>query len=254
MSASSPRGDASCMSSPRSPNTGTRRVVVGNDVLDLADPRCLRIPLDGRFADRVLAGEERERIRSSTEPRRALWRTWAAKEAAYKVVSKLRGAPPPFVHSRFLVRENPTGSMIVTYGNVSVPVQEERSENPEALHVVAWYPAGWRVVEAAVGPLPDDPPPLRRLTQRERRAIHSPASGWVRLRARARAAALMSVPETDLEIVCEDGPTGRSAPNLLVGGRTAVWDVSLSHHGRWIGWALARGGGGSGSGGLRDGS
>ena len=40
---------------------------------------------------------------ASDRPDELLWRLWAAKEAAFKVVSKIRGAPPLFVHPAFRV-------------------------------------------------------------------------------------------------------------------------------------------------------
>lgn len=200
------------------------------------------MPLDGRFVDRVCAEGERARIRAAPEPRRALWRAWAAKEAAYKVVSKRLGSPPPFVHARFRVDEHATGRGTVTFRDLSVPFREEPTSDADALHLVAWHPADSPTIEAAVEPLPPGPAPLHRLSERERRAVHSAASGWVRLTARARASVLLGRPDADLQIVCDDGPPGRAAPRLLVGGRATGWDVSLSHHGRWVAWALCRGG------------
>lgn len=236
--------------------------LVGNDVVDLSHPRCREMPLDGRFVARVLAEEEHARIAVSPEPRRTLWRIWAAKEAAYKVVSKLRGSPPPFVHAHFLVRggtadertergaphaaatRSPgkggpwTGT--VSFEELRLPVRESPGPSPAALHVVSWLTDSTPALEAGVERLPHDPPPLHRLGERERAAVHSAASGWVRLRARARAAHVLGLPEADLEIVCDPGPPGRSVPRLLVGGEIGPWDVSLSHHGDWIAWALGR--------------
>ena len=76
---------------------------VGVDVVDLDDPRCVGKQRDDRFLRRILADAERKRVRESHDPAVTLWRTWAAKEAAYKVISKIRAAPPPFVHAAFRV-------------------------------------------------------------------------------------------------------------------------------------------------------
>ena len=65
--------------------------VVGNDVVDLDQPRCAGKAEDTRFVDRVFTAFERERIVEAPDPDRALWRRWAAKESAYKVVTKLLG-------------------------------------------------------------------------------------------------------------------------------------------------------------------
>lgn len=237
--------EESSPASPSPPGNPTRSLVVGNDVVDLSHPRCRGIPLEGRFVDRVCTADERARILASAEPRRALWRTWAAKEAAYKVASKVLGSPPPFVHDRFRVHTEGGGDGAgaggyVAFRDLRIPFREEPGAPPEALHVVAWLPAGSHRLEATVERLPGGPPPLERLGEREKAAVHSPASAWVRLHARARAADLMGLPESGLEIVCHPGPPGRSAPRLLVAGRPGGWDVSLSHHGGWIAWALGR--------------
>ena len=76
---------------------------VGVDVVDLHDPRCRGKEDEPRFLARVLSVEERALVTRSPAPATKLWRLWAAKEAAYKVVSKVRGAPPPFVHAQFRV-------------------------------------------------------------------------------------------------------------------------------------------------------
>ena len=76
---------------------------VGNDVVDLGDPRIAEVR--ERFVVRVCCEEERARIAASPEPRRLLWSLFAVKEAAYKVVSKL-GPRPVFAHRRFVVAED----------------------------------------------------------------------------------------------------------------------------------------------------
>ncbi len=64
---------------------------VGNDVVDLAAPGNLGKNGDGRFCGRVFAAEERVLIAGAARPDAFLWAFWAAKEAAYKAVS--RGDP-----------------------------------------------------------------------------------------------------------------------------------------------------------------
>jgi phosphopantetheine--protein transferase-like protein len=213
---------------------------VGNDVVDLAHPRCRDAPLDGRFVERVLADSEREALRAASEPRRTLWRTWAAKEAGYKVVSKRLGEPPPFEHARFVVAHDAARGGTVRYDDLEVPFRMEALAITDVLHVVAWWPAGDVDLRTEAAPLPEGPAPVHRLTVRERRAIHSPASGWVRVLARGRAEGLPDMSGGPVEIVCSAGPPGRTAPRLLVNGGPAPWDVSLSHHGGWVGWALGR--------------
>jgi hypothetical protein len=48
----------------------------------------------------------------------------------------------------------------------------------------------------------------------------------------------MTVDEARVEIVCAPGPASQRPPRVLLDGRDAEADVSLSHDGRWIAWAL----------------
>ncbi|MFW6200557.1 MAG: 4'-phosphopantetheinyl transferase family protein, partial [Gemmatimonadota bacterium] len=76
---------------------------IGNDVVDLRDPRCRGKEADERFLRRVFTDDERRAIVEATDPAPALWIRWAAKEAGFKVVTKLLGSPPPFEHRAFRV-------------------------------------------------------------------------------------------------------------------------------------------------------
>ena len=78
-------------------------VILGNDVVDLTDPRCPGKASDRRFLRRVFTEPEAAAIRESPTPDLTLWQYWAAKEAAFKAVSRLLPSPPPFEHARFQV-------------------------------------------------------------------------------------------------------------------------------------------------------
>lgn len=227
----------------------TRRAYVGNDVVDLEDPRTLGRHEDARFLGRVLCAAERVALASSDDPFTGLWAFWAAKEAAYKVASKLRGSPPVFAHAAFVVTwpEEAQGAWAgrVEYEDVRVPVRVVR--HGSALHAVA------ATSRAGVSAALEGLEPLRaagvewgerldalldRFTEREADAIHSVASAAVRLRARRALALALRVEESALEIICDPGVKGRRPPRVLLGGEPAAADVSLSHHGGWIAWAV----------------
>ena len=63
----------------------------------------------------------------------------------------------------------------------------------------------------------------------------------MRLGARAALSTALGVEEGRLEIVCAPGATGRRPPRVLLDGSPAAADVSLSHHGNWIAWAILLG-------------
>lgn len=251
--------------------------VVGNDVVDLTDPRCEGKAGDARFVARICAAPEAESIRGAQDPDRALWLTWAAKEAAFKVVSKLLPGPPPFEHARFLVTlpealANEPGGRAPASGReagrlpLAGEVRYDRRTLPyraglyaDAVHVVAWSPGaeaaedgelpeevswGLRAMSpAGGGPRDEDwKPALRpRFTDREWSHVRTRASALVRLAAREAAAQRLDEAEGTLEIVCPGGPPGRTPPVLFRRGEPSPLDVSLSHHGRLVAWALAPG-------------
>ena len=221
-------------------------VLVGNDVVDLTAPRATDRHLDERFLGRVFTDAERAGILADDDPSLRLWLGWAAKEAAYKVVSKALGEPPPFAHRRFAVTWAGPGAGVVRYDATEVRVVVQHAGSEGHVHVLAHMPRSIegparvdrldRVGAPWLAPLESL---LERLTELEGASVHSVSSAAVRIAARADAARLLDVEVGRVEIVCGPGPLGRRPPRVLVDGTPAGVDVSLSHDGPWIAWALA---------------
>lgn len=224
----------------------TAPLLVGIDVVDPDDARCAGKHADDRFLRRILADGERAFVSGAADPALALWRIWAAKEAAFKVVSKLRGAPPPFVHASFRVDSSVAaeGFGAVTWEDVVVHVHWHAE--PGRTVALGWNGLAAAPVEwgwGAVADLDRDPAApldalLARLTPREQAPVHSRASALVRLAARGALAHALQVDEARVEVVAGEGPKGRMPPEVLLDGRPAPADVSLSHHGRWLAWGV----------------
>jgi phosphopantetheinyl transferase (holo-ACP synthase) len=183
--------------------------VIGNDVVDLADPEAREVALHPRFDARVFAEGERALLRLSAERPRLRWALWAAKEAAYKCARQLD--PGARFHPRELVVEGD----VVRHGarRFLVRVREEGG----ALHAVAVPVRGAaRGVCAGVARCEGD------------------AGSAARGLALAAAARRLGAAPEELEIV----RSGRR-PLLLRRGRPAGLALSLSHHGRFAAFALA---------------
>ena len=232
--------------------------MLGIDVVDLGNPRTSGKASDDRFVQRVCSTDEADNLRADQDPELDLWCRWAAKEAAFKVVSKVRGAPPSFVHRAFetdwhdeaIAPEDGMEALVrsgyVHYDGAHVPVVVRRSG--AALHSVAFcvgLEGGLirRRVAELEAPGERWSSPLEELeslfTERELDAIHSYASAAVRLAARGDLAGSLGISEDRLEIVCPPGPTGLRPPHVLLDGEpTRRADVSLSHDGPWIAWAI----------------
>ena len=234
-------------------------MIVGNDVVDLADPRVLGKASHARFLARIFTEEERAAVAAAPDPDLELWQSWAAKEAAYKVMSKLQGSPPTFAHRLFVVSWSNLGERDASPGLRSGSVQYESTLidieaawDRQTVHAVGWVgdsrrsPQGpelnsrlARLDEAGAAWSGPRTELERRLTARELEAVHSQASAAVRIGARAAIAAALAIDEQRLEIVCAPGKPGRRPPAVLVDGDAATVDVSLSHDGDWIAWAFA---------------
>lgn len=232
-----------------------KHVFVGNDVVDLTNSRTEGRALDERFVGRVFDSDEQAAIRAAGASDLELWSRWAAKEAGFKAISKVLGAPPPFVHRNFKVAWTESGDLgegIVRSGTVRYFEHLARVTvelRPGAVHAVAHCvgdPVGAVRVEPHVAMIDTPGSPwagaldeLRpAFSERELDAVYSRESAAVRIGARGDLAERLGVSENRLEIVCAPGPTSQRPPRVLLDGRDAPADVSLSHDGRWIAWAI----------------
>lgn len=215
------------------------RPAVGNDVVDLVDPRCVGKAQDERFLARVLTARERSLVAASVDPDRTLWTLWGAKEAAFKAVSKATGHVPVFVHADFEVEVNDGAGGEVRWRRLELPFLVRGGRSTGSLHVVAWCDSPRPRMAGGSSTVTERTPLRDRLSSRELRGVHSAASAHVRLEARAHLARMGGAPEEELEIVCDEGPTGRMPPRVLRRGAPAPWDVSLSHHGSLVAWVVA---------------
>ena len=232
---------------------------LGNDIVDLTDPRHRGKAGDERFLQRVFSQEEREDIRTSHNPDRALWIRWAAKEAAFKTVSKALGSAPIFNHPSFKTTvfgrqkalpdgasppDNPVSRFgQVEYENFLLPLRIEVVG--ATLHAVTWTPdpgmtsphssgaqrrrwgqrQEWKELLEA------------RFSAREWDCVSHRASALARLAARRSLAASLGVEETAIEIGCGPGKPGRRIPKVVLEGEEASVDLTLSHHGKLLAWA-----------------
>ena len=244
-----------------------RSFAIGNDIVDLGNARTVGKAADERFVGRVCSAGEWDTIRSSDDPDLELWCHWAAKETAFKVVSKLLGEPPPFVHRAFVIRWGDPASAPAAWGDDVLRhghVRYERTtaeaatlldatvwvkQDGDAVHAVGYGPSDTpdhaAVVTQRVELVDDPDAPWAgtfeelegRFTERELDAVYSRESAAVRIGARADLAAFLATPEERLEIACWPGPTSQRPPYVLVDGKPAAVDVSLSHDGPLIAWA-----------------
>jgi phosphopantetheinyl transferase (holo-ACP synthase) len=221
---------------------------VGVDVVDLTADRLRDRGLSQRFLDRVFTEGERARIEVAADEVIETWSLWAAKEAAFKVVSKVLGAPPVFEHRAFEVTDAPgCPPSQVRYEDVRVALTVRA--DPEHVVVHGWNDPSSLVMVAEMDQdrardllefrEPFDTWCVTHFTPEERDALHSRASAFVRLLARRDAARFLDLEEKRLSIRAGPGTTGRRPPFLFIDGRESPsTDLSFSHHGNRLAWAL----------------
>ena len=184
---------------------------VGNDVVDLEDPAIAQTHLRERFVHRVCASSERALLASSPEPKRLLWSLFAAKEAAFKAISKVLAGPLVFAHSRFVVTADLRS---VSYEKHVLWLRVDL-EGP-CVHAVAWT---------------DDEVPICGVEQ---------IGPDLEPSAAARALLLKRLGGQGLTVERAPLPgswNGFGPPKLFRDGVELNLDISLSHDGRFVGFA-----------------
>jgi phosphopantetheinyl transferase (holo-ACP synthase) len=181
--------------------------VVGNDVVDLADPSIAHHHLNARFVARVCAPEERGLARSKA----GLWTIFAAKEAAYKALVKL-GRSPGFAHRAIVV-----ASDLASVRWQGIVLRLSVACDDESVHAVAWSA---------------DPAPLARLAR-----AREPLERAARDLLCELTAAMTGCDASAIAVVRDPEPNawdGFGPPRVERGGKPLALDVSLSHDGRFV--------------------
>jgi phosphopantetheine--protein transferase-like protein len=220
----------------------TTRAWIGNDIVDLAEPGVAGKEQDWRFMDRVFTPDERARILASAAPTIALWKTWAAKEAAYKIVCKLRERVV-FAHRAFEVEpgipNTPGHWARVRFDGLDIRVSWETAR--DYIHCVG------QLIQQSAGDASAAPRAPRQilsdivhhrhllygtLTTAEQASVHSTPS------ARARLVARRLFERWELqgaEVLRQWREWGWSPPVVALEGQPLLgFDVSLSHDGRFV--------------------
>lgn len=196
--------------------------MLGNDVVDLADPEARAGALHPRFDRRVLDAEEQLWLETRPQPERDRWVLWAAKESAYKAARRLDPSVV-FAPARFAVRLQPrpggfAGHVFQGERRLRVCVAVE-ARYVHALCLAEPWECG--TVLAAVRVFPG-------------RDALEPRAASVAVRVLARASLARALRRAPGSLAF--GRSGR-LPLLVVGGRRSEHPLSFSHHGRCAAFA-----------------
>ncbi len=223
---------------------------LGNDIVDLDDAASP----SARFLARVLSPEEREWVAHCARPDQLLWHLWAAKEAAYKAIVHKEGTLV-FAHARFVVSACPRaidddrGARMPREGRVvhgDHVVRVRWTQRDGAISCVGWIePMDLNGICASISTIDAADASTESLTTRELEAVTSRASRAVRVLAKTLLAEKLGVARARLEIIRpllspKLGKSARRGPPevWLDGERSNRAQLSLSHHGRYVGCAI----------------
>ena len=220
---------------------------IGNDIVDLTSPDSIGKSLDRRFIARVFTPEEQERIDRSESPDATLWMLWAAKEAAFKAVSKLKPGLS-FIHRAYAVTSTPNEE---SQKASSIPLKQT---NGDAVSIqergVVQTPAGpvdtfftlssCRVhcVAAVRSGNGGDPAATPVHVLEERRDGPFDPSAAVRRAAIHHLASVIKASPYYIDIRRDETTHGYGAPRVFIEGKRTDIDISLSHDGKYIAFAV----------------
>ena len=223
--------------------------MLGNDVVDLLDPDSRPESFRPRFDARVYSPEERRAISRDRNPLARRWAHWAAKEAAFKTMKQL-DSKFVFSPSHLEVEFEPTraggGPRIVRNGRVCwtgawtsllAEVEVRSFETEERVHVIALPPgAEWGAVEYGVEALserePDSEAAVREFALREISRSLGVAQNRLRIGSRS------GVPGAWRDFEGLELTRLRGLATIELDGAETSLSLSLSQHGRFIGYAM----------------
>ncbi len=207
--------------------------------MDLRHPDALKKSLDDRFVNRVFLPEEQNQINQAGDPDCILWVLWAAKETAYKIISK----SDPSIHSgplRYAVYlHDPTTFSLHDPGfqNTFLTCQVESPGGPVMLGVLIGqdyiHTFGCRGDQSHPGTLHLkvfrlDHPCWKEQTESE----------VVRKSLCRHLGHFWQMVSSRIEVRREERVRGLGPPFVYVDGKRGAADVSLSHHGRFGAFAV----------------
>jgi hypothetical protein len=208
---------------------------VGNDVVDLKTPEARNKSLDVRFIQKTLNRDEQQVVFVSAKPDSILWALWAAKETAYKAVSKsipdITSAPRCYPVTLDCGDRDAEafGAVYTPVGVVPVKI----FFHSDYVHCIGGTGCSRNLEEILFGLgeiRSDEEPFFYSLSERE--------SLTARKLIKKRIASCFGRNPDDIHVVCENGPRSHGPPKVCFKGQKGQIDISLSHDGRFAAYAF----------------
>ena len=224
-------------------------LLLGNDIIDLKEAGITGKSHSTRFVERVFSHEEKSSIAISENPDLTLWMLWAAKETAYKIISKITG-PPVFSHKKFKTTflkqiSKSKSEFRVVYDKWRFQI--DLTTNINYIHAVGTpaniselpnYLLSEKVHQITHSELKDWQNTNlwpEHFTKEELVSIHHAESALVRFHCKNLIANKLKFAPERLQIIRPSKAHKPQPPFLLLDNKQTEIDISLSHHGLWLG-------------------
>jgi len=228
-------------------------LLLGNDIVDLTEAGVTDKSHNARFVERVFSLEEKYAISVSENPDLTLWMFWAAKETAYKIISKITG-PPVFSHKKFKATfrkqiSKSKSKFEVVYNTRQFQI--ELTTNINYIHAVGAhantgerlnYLLSEKVHQVTHSELKDWQNInrwLEHFTKEELVSIHYAESALIRFHCKELVAKELKIAPSRLQIIRPSKARRPQPPFLLLDNKQTEIDISLSHHGVWLGFCFS---------------
>jgi hypothetical protein len=206
---------------------------VGNDIIDLAAPQAQGKTL--RHMQKILTHDEIQAVLKSSDPHSFLWMFWAAKESAFKVLSKSFSGMSfsPKQYSVVIDHATHRGSVISSFGSVSLLLQTNR----DWIHCISTTDDSVFFNSVKSGVETTD------LSLFKDDCISPDVeSNAVRLAARKKLAECLNVAPDVIDIARAADHHGKlQPPTVRINGVATDIDISLSHDGRFMAYCFLYG-------------
>ena len=228
-------------------------LLLGNDIVDLNEAGVTGKSHHARFVERVFSREEKSAISVSEHPDITLWMFWAAKETAFKIISKITG-PPVFSHIKFRTTfrkqiSKSKSTFEVVYDTWQFEI--ELTTDINYIHAVGAhantgelpnYLLSEKVLQVTLSELRDwqnrNSWP-EHFTKEELVSIHHAESALVRFHCKKLIAKKLKLAPSRLQIIRPSKARRPQPPFLLLDNKQTEIDISLSHHGLWLGFCFS---------------
>ena len=228
-------------------------LLLGNDTVDLNYAGIAGKSRDTRFVKRVFSDKEQFAISASTDPDLTLWIVWAAKEAAYKIISKIIG-PPVFSHRKFeatFLKSLPESQskIEVVYNKWIFPIEITFTRNyihAVGAHIKTGALSNYlrsekvhRITKYELKTWESRIKWLDNFTKEELLSIRQAESALVRFYCKKSIAEKLKITPSRLQIIRPSKERKSQPPFILLDNKRTEIDISLSHHGSWLGWCFS---------------